>query len=51
MTPDIHVPTPFVPLPVEARRGNRLIYNELAPLIYEVERGLGGEYMKTLRKR
>ncbi len=34
-----------------ARRGKLLTYNNLTPPLYEVERGLGGEYMKALRKR
>ena len=33
------------PLSANAKRGNLLVYNDLAPPLYEVERGLGGEYM------
>ena len=53
LLPDPHVLTPFFSLPLrgtsslcDAKRGNSLLYNEIAPPLYEVERGLGGEYIR-----
>jgi hypothetical protein len=45
----MYSPPSFPPLCV-AKRGNNLVYNEIAPPLYEVERGLGGEYMELERK-
>jgi len=36
---------PFVPPLCLAKRGNFLLDNDIAPPLYELERGLGGEYM------
>jgi hypothetical protein len=41
----MYSPPYFPPLCV-AKRGNCLLYNKIAPPLYEVERGSGGEYMK-----
>jgi hypothetical protein len=39
---------PSLPPLCVAKRGNCLLYSEIAPPLYEVERGLGGEFMNLL---
>jgi hypothetical protein len=44
---EFYVLTPlYSPLSADAKRGKCLISNDITPPLYEVERGMGGEYMR-----